>query len=171
MKGKHQVIIGNNKVTYDILLERQVTVIKGKSGSGKSTLYQMFENIVKNSKTRDLGYKCNCSDKIRLIENNSKLDILKEEHNKIFIADEYCEFIQTKEFAEAVQYSDNYYIFITRSGRMTWLTYSVNDIYELKTDKSESGKLITRLYSKYMNTSLHVVCPDLIVTEDSNHIN
>lgn len=168
MKGKHQVIIGNNKITYDITLERQITVIKGKSGSGKSTLFQMFENIVKNGRNRDLGYKCNCTDKIRIIENNYKIENIKEEHNKIFIADEYCEFIQTKEFAEAIQHSDNYYIFITRSGRMNWLTYSINDIYELKTDRDENGKSITKLYSKYLNKSSYRLNPDLVITEDSN---
>ena len=152
MKGKYNILIGNNKVTYDFVLERQITILKGKSGSGKTTLFEMFENIVRKGKNHSLGYKCNCTDKLRIIDSDCDLSSIKTEHNKIFVADEYCDLVQTKEFAEAVSNSDNYFIFITRSGRMKWLTYSVKDIYELRTTKDESGKFVTRLYSRYLDT-------------------
>ena len=165
MKGSYRVIIGNKKVTYDLTLNRQVTVIKGNSATGKTTLFSMFRDACdKNFNT--LGIKCNCRDKLFAITSiNRDLDYIKNLHNKIIIADEDITFIQTTEFADIVNNSDNYFIFITRSGRMRYLTYSVNEIYELCTTNSDNGESITKLYQRYLDTP-KTISPDLIVTED-----
>lgn len=166
MKGKYNVCIWDNKLKYDLVLERQITVIKGKSGTGKSTLYTMFEDAI--LKGRQTGVHCNCKDKIRFLSlKDDYVKVIRNEHDKIFILDEYLDFIEEVDFARAVQNSDNYFIFITRSGRMKWLTYSANDVYELRTVKDENDKYITRLYSKYLDTPYSLES-DLIVTEDSN---
>ena len=165
MKDSYNLVIGNNRLKYEFILRRQITVIKGDSGTGKSTLVDMFNQIYKEKRT---GLHCNLSDKLIVLDNPKNWkDLIISNKNKIFIADEDSEFVQTQEFAQYVQNSDNYFIFITRSGRMIWLTYSVNDIYELQTTKDEHGNFITSLYSRYFETK-HTINPDLIITEDSN---
>ena len=147
MKGKYDISIWDNKIRFELVLERQITVIKGKSGTGKSTLFMMFEDML--NKGRVTGIHCNCKDKIRVLSLSDDFKtIISNEHDKIFVFDEYFDYIQTQEFAEAVNNSDNYFIFITRSGRMNWLTYSVNNIYELRTER-DGLKFVTRLYAKY----------------------
>lgn len=165
MRGKYLVSIWDNKLRYDLELERNITIIGGKSGSGKSTLFSYFEDLLKTN--RDTGLHCNCRDKIVLLKEDSNWkDLISSHHNKIFISDEYVDYIQTKDFAKFVNYSDNYFIFITRSGRMNWLTYSIDSIYEFRTIKEDNTN-ITKLYNKYLNKPLKVK-PSLIITEDSN---
>ena len=44
MKGKHQVIIKNRRVSYTLELNRNITVILGDSGTGKTTLINALQN-------------------------------------------------------------------------------------------------------------------------------
>ena len=169
MKGKYTISIYNNKVRYELELTRQVTVIKGKSGTGKTTLYLLFEAAILKGKAS--GVHCNCTDKLiagnREITSLNDLYKIKNWHNKIIIFDEDSDIVQLKDFASAINNSDNYFIFITRSGRMNWLTYSIHDIYELQSTTDENGKYITRMYNRY-NENSRTISPDLIITEDSN---
>lgn len=41
MKGKYKIVIHDTNVRYELELERNITIIKGKSGTGKSNLYRM----------------------------------------------------------------------------------------------------------------------------------
>ena len=116
MKGKCNLIIRNNKVTYELELQRNITIIKGISGSGKTTLYRMFEDLVEGG--RQVGIHCNCTDKLRILKPNTDWEYeITSSHNKIFIADEYIDYITTLDFAKIAQNSDNYFILITRTGR------------------------------------------------------
>lgn len=166
MKGKYEVVIYDSKIKYHLILERNITIIKGKSGTGKSTLYQMFSDLVRLSK-RESGISCNCKDKIMVLREDSNWkDTLVSTSDKIFIADEYIEYVQTKEFANIAQKSGNYFVIITRSSRMQWLSYSVNSIYELET-LEEGDIFCTRLVNRYLY-SKETILPDLIITGDSN---
>ena len=44
MKGKHQVIIKNRRVSYALELNRNISVILGDSGTGKTTLINALQN-------------------------------------------------------------------------------------------------------------------------------
>lgn len=146
MRGKYNIVIYNNRLRYELEIERNITVIKGNSGTGKTTLYTMLRDLLSTS--RYIGIECNCRDKIKILDNSSdwrnELSINTE---KIFISDEGTEYITTKEFVDSLHSSDNYFIFITRSGRMRWLTYSADCVYELGTEKVGNIS-ITRLYKK-----------------------
>ena len=146
MKGKYNIVVYNNRLRYELEIERNITVIKGNSGTGKTTLYTMLRDLLSTS--RYTGIECNCRDKIKILDNSSdwrnELSINTE---KIFISDEGTEYITTQEFADSLNSSDNYFIFITRSGRMNWLTYSVDCVYELGTEKVGNIS-VTRLYKK-----------------------
>lgn len=166
MRGRCIVNIHDSNVKYHLVLERSITVIKGKSGTGKSTLYRMFEDLEKSNK-RSSGIYCNCKDKIIVLkERDNWKSIIESSKGMIFVADEYVEYIQTLEFASLAQKSGNYFILISRSGRMKWFTYSVNSVYELES-KKDGDIYCTRLYNRYLNIKESVL-PDLIITEDSN---
>ena len=165
MKGKYELSIYDNKLHYSLSLERNITIIKGKSGTGKSTLYNMFEDLLSNS--RNVGIHCNMKDKLEILNEKSNWgSLINDSHNKIFIADEFTDYITTLDFAKIAQSSDNYFIIISRSGRLKWLTYSVDCIYELVTNKCDNIS-VTKLYRKYLYVD-EKIKPTLVITEDSN---
>ena len=42
MKGKHKVVVKNNKLHYEFEIKRNITIIKGDSATGKTTLINMI---------------------------------------------------------------------------------------------------------------------------------
>lgn len=162
MLGKLDLRLWNRKLRYEFTIERQITVIKGNSGTGKTTFFEMVQDAISGGK----GVHCNISDKLVTLPDRVNLDHYRDLHNKIFVFDESQRFILERDFANFVNYSDNYFIFITRAGIMDWLTYSVNDIYELQTQQDSTGNYITRLYNLYSDSPVSI-SPDLILTEDS----
>jgi predicted ATPase len=127
MKGKYTVIIYDKRIRYELTLERQVTVIKGDSGTGKSTLVRMVRSAVEDERSNVVH--CNCADKLCVVfrKKNFEEDI-KDNPGKIFFIDEDEEYAWTKEFAEAVKDSDNYFVIMSRSGRLKYLTYDVCEL-------------------------------------------
>lgn len=168
MKGKYTIVIRNNVLRYEITINRNITILKGKSATGKSTLYNLFVQLKKRGSKS--GIHCNMTDKIDILDSSEDWNYLqfklKECRGKIFISDEGNTFIGTPEFAKLIQQSDNYFIFITRSSRLNYLTYSVNSIYELGSEK-RGNITVTKMFPMYpnMNTNFY---PDIIVSEDSN---
>jgi hypothetical protein len=133
MKGKYELIISNNKLKYDLVLERNITVIKGDSGTGKSILYNMCYELIRQN--RPIGINCNCRDRLVILNNE---DTWKEQLSKckdnIVIINEWVEFTWTQEFKNAVKNSDNYFIIISRSASMSSL---VDSFYCLETEKED----------------------------------
>ena len=165
MKGKYMLSIYDSKVRFGLELERNITIIKGRSGTGKSTFYNMVVTLLStNGKS---SVHCNCKDKLRILDWHSNWDDeINNSHNKIFIADEHTHYIFTNEFARVVRNSDNYFIFITRSGKLTNLGYSIDSIFELVTEKN-NDMYITKLCKRYVYEEENIK-PDLVITEDSN---
>lgn len=42
MKGKHKIIVQNNRLHYEFEIKRNITVIQGDSATGKTTLIEML---------------------------------------------------------------------------------------------------------------------------------
>ena len=42
MKGKHRIVIQNNRLHYEFEIKRNITVIQGNSATGKTTLINML---------------------------------------------------------------------------------------------------------------------------------
>ena len=42
MKGKHKVIVQNNRLHYELKIKRNITIIQGDSATGKTTLIDMI---------------------------------------------------------------------------------------------------------------------------------
>ena len=83
----------------------------------------------------------------------SELKLLLENlSGNIFFADEDNMFINTEEFAEAVQGSDNYFVLITRENLYN-LPYSVEEIYGLRSSGKyqNTRKVYQQMYQIYSN--------------------
>lgn len=165
MKGRYYLSVSDTKIKYDISLDRKVTILKGKSGTGKSSLIRMLEEHQEFKRSSGIHLVSNL--KIKLLKSSTDwAKELSECSNCLFVGDEYLQYLTYQDFGEAVNNSDNYFLFITRSGRLSNLTYAVGSIYEISCNRSE-GLSVNSLYKRYFN-ELKTVKPDLIITEDSN---
>lgn len=166
MKGKYNLIVYNAKIRYELELKRNITVIKGASGTGKTTLY----NMLADSKKRNVGVHCNMADKIVILYDDMTEDDVKRKvkecSNKIFVADEGVHYIYEPWFGDSLNNTDNYYIFISRSTRFYRMTYSIESIYYLGSEK-KGNITVTKSYQGYRDYDKKIK-PDIILTEDSN---
>ena len=169
MKGKHRVIVKNNKLHYEFEIKRNITVIQGDSATGKTTLIEMinqYQNLGPSS-----GIELICDVPCRTLAGTDWKVILFSVHDTIIFIDEENAFIHTKEFAEQVKKADNYFVLITRENLYD-LPYSVEEIYGIRS----SGKYqntnriyqqMYQVYAKDIEGSIPVK-PKLLITEDSN---
>ena len=52
MKGKHRIVVKNNRLHYELEIKRNITIIQGDSATGKTTLINMLrqaENLGESS--------------------------------------------------------------------------------------------------------------------------
>ena len=167
MKGKHRIIIQNNRLHYEFEIKRNITIIQGNSATGKTTLINMLrqaENLGASS-----GINVACDVPCRLLEGRNWKLILDNSSGNIFFADEENAFINTEEFAAAVRGSDNYFVLITRENLYN-LPYSVEEIYGLHSSGKyhDTRKAYQETYRIYSNEQSLPIKPEKIIAEDSN---
>lgn len=141
MLGKLDLRLWNRKLRYEFTIERQITVIKGNSGTGKTTFFEMVQDAISGGR----GVHCNISDKLVTLTDRVNLDHYRDLHNKIFVFDESQRFILERDFVNFVNYSDNYFIFITRGRIAGILDCAICSACELTTDTDKDGIFITKL--------------------------
>ena len=106
-----------------------------------------------------------------MLSGNFWRSILSEVKDSIVFIDEGEHFVTSKEFAEAIQNSDNYYVIATRSSLFN-LSYSVNEVYGIRNISGNKYQGTKKLYSEFY--PLHdekidyINRPDIVVVEDSN---
>lgn len=149
MKGKHKVVIKNNRLHYEFEIKRNITIIKGDSATGKTTLINMirqFTNLGNSS-----GIELVCDVPCRVLEGIDWQIILHNISGNIIFIDEENAFIKTEQFAKAVRESDNYFVLITRENLYN-LPYSVEEIYGLKSCTNEAEMVMSykQLMKKYI---------------------
>ncbi|MDE7310885.1 MAG: hypothetical protein K2N87_04560 [Eubacterium sp.] len=163
MIGKFQIVIHDSRVRYELELERKITIIKGNSGTGKTTLYELVYDL---KRQRQSFIKCIYENRVMaLTEENWKSEITKYENRFLFV-DEGLHFVSTLEFAEYVQKSGNFFVIISRSGRLKWLPYSVNSIFEI-TGEKRGSIMFNRLFARYAENHDSNINPALVITEDA----
>lgn len=167
MKGKHKIIINNNRLHYEFEIKRNITIIRGDSATGKTTLINMIrqaENLGDSS-----GIDVVCDVPCRVLEGANWKLILENSSETIFFTDEENAFINTEEFAAAVKNSDNYYVLITRENLYT-LPYSVEEIYGIHCSGKyhNTRRVYNQMYQIYSDYQRLPVIPEKIITEDSN---
>lgn len=133
MKGIQHVIVSNRDAKFEFDLYRNITVVRGKSGTGKTTLYEMVADYTRlNDKSGvNVSSHKNC---VALIYSDWKNQLINTNDSIVFI-DEGAEYLKSKDFAEAIRNTSNYYVIFNREN-LYELPYSVEEIYEIKT----SGK-------------------------------
>lgn len=167
MKGKHKIIIKNNRLHYEFEVKRNITIIQGDSATGKTTLINMVrqaENLGESSGI-DVITDVDC----KILEGPNWKLILENTSNCIFFTDEENSFIKTEEFASAVRGSDNYYVLITRENLYN-LPYSVEEIYGFHCSGKyhDTKRMYQEMYHIYSRDLSTVIIPEKIIVEDSN---
>lgn len=167
MKGKHKVIIQNNRLHYEFEINRNITVIQGDSATGKTTLINMLKQA-ENFGTSS-GIDVICDAPCRVLEGRNWKLILESMAGNIIFIDEENAFINTEEFAASVRGSDNYFVLITRENLYN-LPYSVEEIYGLYSSGKyqNTKKIYQQMYRIYSNVEKLPIKPEKIIIEDSN---
>lgn len=171
MRGEHLVTVRNNKVQIKLPIRRNLTILKGRSATGKSTLIDLVGQF--DELGPDSGVIVNCDVPCKVLSGKKWQRDLESISGSIVFIDEDNAFMRSHEFAHAVKNSDNYYVLVAREA-LPQLSYSVDEIYELRNTGRSSSK-----YPAYSRTytSTHRVYgvrqfdgtrPDLVVVEDSN---
>lgn len=169
MKGKHRVIVQNNRLHYEFEIKRNITILKGDSATGKTNLINMLraaENLGPDS-----GVSVESDVSCRVLEGVNWKLVLKGVKNTVFFVDEENSFITTQDFAAEISGADNYFVIITRENLYN-LPYSVDEIYGLHSSGryQNTRQIYQQFYRIYSDTAeLSVpIKPKRIITEDSN---
>lgn len=136
MKGIQHVKVKNRKVEYAFDLYRNITIVRGDSGTGKTTLYNMIADYTRLREASGVNLS-STKPCVALLDMDWK-NQLSEISDSIVFIDEGAAYLATKEFANAVKNSDNYYVLFSREA-LHQLPYSVEEIYKIKA----SGKYHT----------------------------
>ena len=167
MKGIHKVVVGTKYLKYEFELRRNLTIIRGDSATGKTTLVDMIRTHMNDGESGPVTL--NCDKSCYVVEGNLWKGQLDNIQDSIVFIDEGNEFVRTKDFARAIQQTDNYYVIVTREG-LPALPYSVEEVYGIRT----SGKYGTlkqsyhSFYRIYPDSTTEKIKPEKILTEDSN---
>lgn len=167
MKGKHKIIVQNNKLRYEMEIKRNITIIQGNSATGKTILIDMLRQATNYGESSGVHVRCDVP--CRILGGRDWKLILQNISGNIIFIDEENAFIKTEDFASAIKESDNYYVLITRENLYN-LPYSVEEIYGLHSSGKyqNTTKVYQQLYHIYSGCEDTSVRPDKIVTEDSN---
>ena len=167
MKGKHKVIVQNNRLHYELEIKRNITIIQGDSATGKTTLVDMIRQAYNLGLSS--GVEVVSDVPCRTLEGQDWKLILKSLSGYILFIDEENAFIKTEEFASLIKTSDNYFVLITRENLYN-LPYSVEEIYGLHSSGKyqNSKRVYQQMYHIYSNVEQFPVKPAKFITEDSN---
>lgn len=171
MKGKHTVRISDNRVRYELIIRRNITVIRGDSATGKTTMLEMLDNYVRLGYESGIHVECDVPVDAYMADDRRSdwRSRLEAAEGSIVFIEEMNAFIKTKEFAEYVSRSDSYYVLISRWDLKN-LPYSVEEIYKL-TDKGKypKTKQVYNSLEKYYTFHTNPETADIskVITEDS----
>lgn len=167
MKGIRKVVVGTKYLKYEFELRRNLTIIRGDSATGKTTLVDMIRTHMNDGENGPVTL--NCDKDCYVVEGNLWKGQLDNIQDSIVFIDEGNEFVKTKDFARAIQQTDNYYVIVTREG-LPALPYSVEEVYGIRTS-GKYGSLkqsYHSFYRIYPDSTTEKIKPEKILTEDSN---
>ena len=168
MKGTHSITVKNNVLQYKFEIRRNITIIRGDSATGKTTLVDMIREYYENGEQS--GVTLQCDKQCVVLEGRQWKVLLENIQDSIVFIDEGNAFVASREFAEEVKRSDNYFVIVTRESFAT-LPYSVEEIYGIKSSGKYGALQQTyqefyRIYGKQQYDNLFN--PEIILVEDSN---
>lgn len=132
MIGKHHIVVESPRLKYEFTIQRNLTIIQGDSATGKTTLVDLLRDYARNGNNGTIKLS---SDKPCVVfegnENNWREYLVLFQKSIIFI-DEGYSFIRTREFADQIRGTDNYYVLVTRDS-LPCLPYSIHEVYGIRT--------------------------------------
>ena len=146
MKGKYEITVRNRRLQYRFTIERNLTILRGDSATGKTTLIDMLAAYQQNG--TDSGIEVRCEKNCTVLTGLRWQENLSSIHDNIVFIDEGDRFVTSKDFAEAVRSSDNYYVIATRASLFN-LPYSIKEIYGIKNVSGNRYQGTKRLYSEF----------------------
>lgn len=166
MRKKINIEIYNKRIHYNLEFKRSITLILGDSGTGKTTLVNMLESYIENNKLSGIHFKSNIDiDDIRVLKSRDENSIYSsKDSNKLYFADEFVSFVRSKRFMKFLKETGSYLVYFSRSDRTGFMQYSVDEIYELKSER-HNDYCLTKMYNFYVDNN-DTVKPDIIITED-----
>lgn len=168
MRGKHTVTVTSPKLQYKLELERNITIIRGDSGTGKTTLMGMLQDHERLGKQS--GVTVSCDKECRVLDDVDWESRLSRCRDSIVFIDEGNRFVSSRDFAAAIQATDNYYVIITRES-LYQLPYSVEAVLELRKTTSRKRRTYNKTYPyyKYLEAAPEKLGEaECVLTEDSN---
>jgi hypothetical protein len=168
MKGKYRIIVQNNRLRYEFVIRRNITIIRGDSATGKTTLINLIEQA--STFGESSGVELVCERPCRTLGGKDWNLILPNIHEQIIFLDEESQFIKSTEFAKAIKKSDNYFVIITRED-LPNLPYSVEEIYGMHVSGKyhDLRRTYNELYQIYSSKEfVGKINPDTVIVEDSN---
>ncbi len=168
MKGRYHIIIQNRRIKFELEVKRNITIIRGDSATGKTTLMNLIEA---NERLGDeSGVDIFCERKCKTINNSNWEDVINQSSECVIFADEDTSSVKTRDFAEKIKGSDNYYVIITREN-LPNLPYSVEEIYGIHNSGkySDIRQTYNSLYNLYTFNDADKTFPiDVALIEDTN---
>ncbi len=168
MTGIKAVKVSNREGSFEFLLNRNITIVRGDSGTGKTTLFEMIADYTRQGNKSGVTIISD-AECVALIDMDWKNQLENISDSIVFI-DEGAEYLTTKDFARIIKSTNNYYVIFTREN-LHDLPYSVEEIYEIK------GKKHHRFEKFYKSDNQHMYYRDragrkiefeALLTEDSN---
>ena len=132
MKGKHHIVIESPRLKYEFEIKRNLTIIKGDSATGKTTLIDLIRDYHNEGDISPIKIESDVSCEVFSNYTDRWRQSLELIQESIVFIDEGNTFIRTKEFAEVVKGSSNYYVLITRDA-LPALPYSIREVYGIRT--------------------------------------
>lgn len=168
MKGKYRIELYNSIVHYFLTVERNITILQGSSATGKSELVRLLTEY--NQSRESSGITLICDKKCSVLTSDDWESRLKSMKDRIIFIDEGNSFVQTKEFARAIDGSDNYFVIIYRDS-LYELPYSIREVYGLRELSASKYKKAEQIYNEmfqlYPSFSGVDISVSRILTEDS----
>lgn len=171
MIGSYNLVVKTKQVSFELVLERQITIIRGDTATGKSyfaeSIHQYEQEV--GSNTNHTVKVISDFKSVSVITNPTEVETkLKGISGGLIIMDEVVVSAMQTKLAEIILGSDNYFILITRLS-LEMLPYSIWEIYEFNSNLAiENGKSYTKTISirRYKGSNIEFRASKLLV-EDS----
>lgn len=161
MKGSYDIRIANRSLSYHFRINRNITIIQGDSATGKTTMVDMIREYELQGEDSAVSIQCRCA--CNVVEGNTWQKQLSAIENSIVFIDEGNRFVSSREFADTIAHSSNYYVIVTREPLYN-LPYSVEEIYGIHST-GKYGTLTPVYHEMYRIYSSEAISGEINVRE------
>ena len=168
MKGRHHIVIESEKLKYEFDIRRNITVIQGDSATGKTTLVDLLTTHGRYGQQSGVVLQSDVPCIVFAGDPSLWKAAIDTYKDSIIFFDEDYSFVYTKEFAEKIKGTSNYYVLIARQP-FYYIPYSIMEIYGIRTSGKYHypEKIYHEFYRIYKEENKDVSQNTVILVEDS----